>query len=54
LTQDETEMAENLFDCLCSCLLEGENKEKFLEAEGVELMTIMTKLVLFQNNNNKK
>jgi len=38
-------MVENFFDCLCSCLLETDNKERFLDAEGIELMTIMTKFV---------
>jgi beta-catenin-like protein 1 len=38
---DEVEMMENLFDSLCSALSEKENKEVFLEDEGVELMLLM-------------
>lgn len=34
---------ENLFDALCSALAEPEIKKLFFEAEGVELMIIMTK-----------
>ncbi len=40
---DETEMMENFFDVLCLALEEPENKQKFLEGEGVELMLIMMK-----------
>ncbi|CAH7667033.1 Catenin-beta-like protein [Phakopsora pachyrhizi] len=41
---DEIEFMENVFDCLCSVLLEpNEHKQKFLEGEGVELMVIMMK-----------
>lgn len=40
-TQDEEEMVENLFDCLCCLLMPLENKEKFVKAEGVELMIII-------------
>lgn len=36
---------ENLFDTLCSALLEPEIKELFHEAEGVDLMLIMMKYV---------
>lgn len=38
---DEEEMVENLFDCLCCLLMPLENKERFLKAEGVELMIII-------------
>ncbi|KAH6799350.1 ARM repeat superfamily protein [Perilla frutescens var. frutescens] len=38
---DEEEMVENLFDCLCCVLMPLENKERFLKAEGVELMIII-------------
>ncbi|XP_076954969.1 uncharacterized protein LOC143629626 [Bidens hawaiensis] len=38
---DEEEMVENLFDCLCCLLMPAENKERFLKAEGVELMIII-------------
>lgn len=40
-SSDEEEMVENLFDCLCCLLMPVENKEKFLRAEGVELMIII-------------
>ncbi|CAG8622657.1 11207_t:CDS:10, partial [Funneliformis caledonium] len=40
---DETEMMENFFDALCLALEESENKQRFLEGEGVELMLIMMK-----------
>ncbi|XP_037497678.1 beta-catenin-like protein 1, partial [Jatropha curcas] len=42
-TSDEEEMVENLFDCLCCLLMPLENKEKFVKAEGVELMIIIMK-----------
>ncbi|CAK9169814.1 unnamed protein product [Ilex paraguariensis] len=40
-TTDEEEMVENLFDCLCCLLMPLENKERFVKAEGVELMIII-------------
>ncbi|KAK6154080.1 hypothetical protein DH2020_013719 [Rehmannia glutinosa] len=40
-TGNEEEMVENLFDCLCCLLMPLENKEKFVKAEGVELMIII-------------
>ncbi|KAJ8618457.1 hypothetical protein MRB53_014643 [Persea americana] len=42
-SSDEEEMVENLFDCLCCLLMPVENKEKFVKAEGVELMIIIMK-----------
>ncbi|KAE8712902.1 ARM repeat superfamily protein isoform 2 [Hibiscus syriacus] len=42
-TSDEEEMLENLFDCLCCLLMPLENKERFVNAEGVELMIIIMK-----------
>lgn len=42
-TADEEEMVENLFDCLCCLLMPLENKERFVKAEGVELMIIIMK-----------
>merc|ERR1712141_975148 len=35
---EEQEMMENLFDCLCSLLLHPPNRDKFLKAEGLQLM----------------
>ncbi|KAH7534008.1 hypothetical protein FEM48_Zijuj04G0192100 [Ziziphus jujuba var. spinosa] len=40
---DEAEMLENLFDSLCCLLMPLENKERFVKAEGVELMIIIMK-----------
>ncbi|PIA64086.1 hypothetical protein AQUCO_00201404v1 [Aquilegia coerulea] len=42
-SEDEEEMVENLFDCLCCLLMPVENKERFMKAEGVELMIIIMK-----------
>lgn len=42
-SEDESEMVENFFDSLCSLLNEPENKDRFLENEGIELMIIMLK-----------
>ncbi|XP_073038608.1 uncharacterized protein [Primulina eburnea] len=39
--EDEEEMVENFFDCLCCLLMPLENKERFVKAEGVELMIII-------------
>lgn len=41
--QNEEEMLENLFDCLCCLLMPEENKERFMKSEGVELMIIIMK-----------
>lgn len=38
---DEEEYFENLFDCLTCVVDEDEGKDKFIEAEGVELTQIM-------------
>jgi hypothetical protein len=40
-TPEELEMLNNVFDCLCSALLYSENKTKFLQGEGIELMIIL-------------
>lgn len=37
----EEEFVENLFDCLCCLVDEMDGKEKFVQAEGVELCQIM-------------
>jgi beta-catenin-like protein 1 len=42
-SEDESEMVENYFNALCSLLNEPENKQRFLESEGIELMVIMMK-----------
>lgn len=38
---EEVELMENLFDCLCSLMLEVTNREKFLKGEGLQLMNLM-------------
>ncbi|KAL3318508.1 Beta-catenin-like protein 1 [Cichlidogyrus casuarinus] len=40
-TYDEAEMLQNLFNCLCTCLMLPENKERFLVGEGIQLMNLM-------------
>ena len=32
---------ENLFDCLCSLMLEDSNRQRFLQGEGLQLMNLM-------------
>eukprot|EP00111_Clytia_hemisphaerica_P023855 TCONS_00070297-protein len=39
--QEEIEYMENLFNCLCSCLLHPPNKDLFLKGEGLQLMILM-------------
>lgn len=39
--QEEIEYMENIFNCLCSALLYGPNKELFLKGEGLQLMILM-------------
>ncbi|CAI4230042.1 unnamed protein product [Auanema sp. JU1783] len=38
---DEREYMENLFNALCSALMLAENRKKFLEGEGLQLMNLM-------------
>ena len=38
---DEFEYMENLFDCLCSCLMIATNRELFLKGEGLQLMRLI-------------
>nr|XP_018911926.1 PREDICTED: beta-catenin-like protein 1 isoform X2 [Bemisia tabaci] len=40
-SSEETEMMENLFNCLCSSLMNAENRERFLRGEGLQLMNLM-------------
>lgn len=42
-TSDEEEYLENLFDALCTCLMQSDTRKLFLDAEGVELMAIILK-----------
>lgn len=39
--QEESELMENLFNCLCSLLAEKDNRERFLQGEGLQLMNLM-------------
>lgn len=38
---EEIEYMENLFNCLCSSMLQKENRDKFLKGEGLQLMNLM-------------
>eukprot|EP00124_Ichthyophonus_hoferi_P005491 Ihof_evm2s810 gene=Ihof_evmTU2s810 len=40
-SSEEIELMNNYFDALCSCLMRSDNKTKFLQGEGIELMIIM-------------
>ncbi|EPZ34350.1 DUF1716-domain-containing protein [Rozella allomycis CSF55] len=40
---EETEFMENIFNCLCSLLMENNSKRRFNELEGIELMNIIIK-----------
>lgn len=44
---DDVEKMENLFDSLCSLLIESESKAIFREKEGLELMLLILKYVFF-------
>jgi len=39
--QEESELMENLFNCLCSLLAEKDNRDRFLQGEGLQLMNLM-------------
>eukprot|EP00854_Cymbomonas_tetramitiformis_P004340 gene4340-5338_t len=41
--EDEAEMVENVFDALCWAVMPPENKQRFVQAEGVELMILIIK-----------
>ena len=43
-SSDEEEMVANLFDARCWVVMTGENKEKFVSAEGIELMLLVIKV----------
>ncbi|XP_065185882.1 beta-catenin-like protein 1 [Sycon ciliatum] len=42
-SNEETELMENLFDCLCLALMHPANRQKFLDGEGPQLMILMLK-----------
>jgi hypothetical protein len=41
---DEEEMVANLFDAMCWVVMLAENKERFVAAEGIELMLLVIKV----------
>lgn len=43
-SSDEEEMVANLFDAMCWVVMTPENKEKFVQAEGIELMLLVIKV----------
>ena len=42
-SNEETELMENLFDCLCVALMHPANRQKFLDGEGPQLMILILK-----------
>ncbi|XP_060597583.1 beta-catenin-like protein 1 [Ruditapes philippinarum] len=40
-SKEEIEMMENIFNCLCSCLMSPINRGRFLKGEGLQLMNLM-------------
>ncbi|KAJ4462274.1 putative ARM repeat superfamily protein [Paratrimastix pyriformis] len=40
-TEVEVELLENMFNVVCACLLIDENRSRFLQADGVDLMIIL-------------
>lgn len=40
-TAEEQEYMENMFNCLCSSLMSPENRDHFLQGEGLQLMNLM-------------
>ncbi|XP_014215236.1 beta-catenin-like protein 1 isoform X2 [Copidosoma floridanum] len=53
-TAEEQELMENLFDILCSSLMEAANKEKFLKGEGLQLMNLMLREKKMSRNGSLK
>ncbi|EEB10316.1 conserved hypothetical protein [Pediculus humanus corporis] len=51
---EEQEMMENLFNCLCSCLMFHPNKDKFLKGEGLQLMNLMLREKKLSRNGSLK
>lgn len=45
---------ENLFDVLCSSLMETVNREKFLKGEGLQLMNLMLREKKISRNGSLK
>lgn len=46
-TVEEEEVVENLFNCICCCLLEGRGQEKFMQLDGIHLMLIFVRKRMF-------
>lgn len=51
---EESEMMENLFDCLCSSLMVSTNRDKFLRGEGLQLMNLMLREKKLSRNGSLK
>ncbi|XP_075235891.1 beta-catenin-like protein 1 [Lycorma delicatula] len=51
---EESEMMENLFNCVCSSLMVPTNKEKFLRGEGLQLMNLMLREKKLSRNGSLK
>jgi len=39
--QEEFEFMQNLFNCLCALMEENDNRDRFLQGEGIQLMNLM-------------
>ncbi|XP_034941278.1 beta-catenin-like protein 1 [Chelonus insularis] len=53
-TAEEQEMMENLFDVLCSSLMETINRDRFLRGEGLQLMNLMLREKKLSRNGSLK
>ncbi|XP_034238737.1 beta-catenin-like protein 1 [Thrips palmi] len=53
-SSEEHEMMENLFNCLCSCLMYAPNRERFLRGEGLQLMNLMLREKKLSRNGSLK
>lgn len=53
-TNEEQEYMENLFNCLCSCLMTKENRDRFLKGEGLQLMNLMLREKKLSRNGSLK
>ncbi|OXU28599.1 hypothetical protein TSAR_005359 [Trichomalopsis sarcophagae] len=53
-TDQEQELMENLFDILCSSLMESVNRERFLKGEGLQLMNLMLREKKMSRNGSLK
>ncbi|XP_071440545.1 beta-catenin-like protein 1 [Hetaerina americana] len=53
-SNEENEMMENLFNCLCSSLMCAPNRERFLRGEGLQLMNLMLREKKLSRNGSLK